>query len=224
MNIALRLFVLGLTAYSAVLLLVEWQTSQEFVRHYFSDIEKGRPFFAINTTLSAFLLLGAAILLVFAASSGVAETVKGAKLFAWSQAAMLSLLAFDDRFQLHEALAYRLEIADHFLMLTWAGIELILLAVLSRPMAVPMKAVGHFSAGVCLFVLMMVFDALVPHDMIMRLSIEDLAKSWAAAMFFASAWFFARFQLGLDPDVRTLDQFLAGIAWRGGQLHSRKHF
>jgi hypothetical protein len=42
--------------------------------------------------------------------------------------------------------------------------------------------------GAALSALMLVFDALVPHDMVLRLSIEDLCKVWAGAAFFAFSW------------------------------------
>ncbi|EAQ29474.1 hypothetical protein NAP1_01840 [Erythrobacter sp. NAP1] len=211
MKLALRLFLLALAAYSAVLLAVEWSTSQDYVRHYFSDIEDGRPFFAVNTTLSTFLLLSSALLLVFGALSGRKESAKGAHLFAWCQSGMFAFLAFDDRFQLHEALAYKIGIADHFIMMGWAIVQVAILALLARPASIPVRSAGYFIAGVVLFAVMMVFDALMPHDMEMRLSLEDLTKAWATAMFFFSAWFFARFQIGLDPDEKTLGQFLRWI-------------
>ena len=209
MKTAIRICIAVLAAYTLALLALEWNTSQDYVRHYFSDIEDGKPFFAINTTISTFLLLGCAMLLAFGALSGVRETVKGANLFAWSQAGMFAFLAFDDRFQLHEALAYRIGIADHFIMFTWAAVEVAFVALLARPRAIPVISAIYFVAGVFLFGFMMVFDALMPHAMPMRLSIEDLAKTWAAAGFFASAWFYARFQLGLDPAAKRLSDLTA---------------
>lgn len=206
MRAAIGLFFLALAIYSAVLLAVEWHTSQDFVRQYFTDIEGDVPFFAVNTTLSTFLLTGAAILLLFAACAGRRDGPAVAVWFLVTQAAMLAFLAFDDRFQLHEAIAYRVDIADHYVMALWAAIEVALLLGLTRLSFVPVRSAAFFVAGCTCFAVMMVFDALVPHDMVLRLSIEDLAKSWAAALFFAAAWFVARFHLGLDPDARTLGE------------------
>lgn len=79
-----------LVVYSGVLLVVEANTSQDFVRHYFSDIEGPRPFFAVNTTLSTFLLTGAAMLLVFVVFSGKDDISSRAKWFFSSQALILS--------------------------------------------------------------------------------------------------------------------------------------
>jgi hypothetical protein len=197
-------FFVALAAYSLALLAIEASTSQDFVRHYFSDIEGGRPFFAINTTLSTLLLVGASILLVFAATSGEITMPREARLLMWTQAGMLAFLGFDDRFQLHEALAYRIGIGDHFIMATWAVIEAGLLLALARPDQIPVRSFVLVTGGCAFFAVMMLFDAVLPHDMFLRLSIEDLAKSWAAAFFFIAAWCLARFHLGLDPHAQTL--------------------
>ena len=54
--------VLVLVIYSVVLLAIEWNHSQEFVRNYFTDIVGPDRFYAINTTLCVFLLGGTALL------------------------------------------------------------------------------------------------------------------------------------------------------------------
>lgn len=183
-----------LAIYSVVLAGLELRTSQDHVRPYFSDIEGDVMFHAVNTTLSVALLGGAALLLLFAGFSrrGAGE---GARAFLLGQAAMFGLLAFDDRFQLHERLGYRLGIGDHYVMLVWAAAELGLLLLFWRPRHVTRRMTALFGAGAGLFAVMLGFDALVPHDMVLRLSIEDLAKTWGAAMFFAFAWEAARLHL-----------------------------
>ena len=198
-----------LVVYSGVLLVVEANTSQDFVRHYFSDIEGPRPFFAVNTTLSTFLLTGAAMLLVFVVFSGKDDISSHAKWFFSSQALILSFLAFDDRFQLHEALAYRIGIADHFVMASWAVAEVGLVIAFAKLADITVRAAILVALGGVFFAVMMVFDAVVAHDMTMRLSIEDLAKSWAAALFFAASWHLARFHLGLEVHARSLATWLA---------------
>jgi hypothetical protein len=50
--------------YSIVLIVIEILVSQEFVRNFFTDITGPVPFYAINTSLSVFLLL--ATVLTFA--------------------------------------------------------------------------------------------------------------------------------------------------------------
>ena len=182
-----------LGAYSALLLALEWRTSQDHVRPYFADIEGDVLFHAVNTSLSVFLLAGTALLLLFAALVRTGATV--ARPFLLGQAAMFGLFAFDDRFQLHERIGYRLGIADHYVLLGWAAAEAALLALTLRPWMITRRMAALYLAGAGLFGLMLVFDALMPHDMVLRLSIEDLAKAWAAAMFFAFGWDAARFHL-----------------------------
>jgi len=51
-----------LAVYSIVLIVIEWQTSQLYVRQFFTDIEGEVFFYAINTTFSVFLLWATALL------------------------------------------------------------------------------------------------------------------------------------------------------------------
>ena len=198
----------SLAIYSAILVGVEANTSQDFVRHYFSDIDGGRPFFAINTTLSTMLLASAGVLLIFTACAGHPDLPAKTTFLLWSQAGMLGFLAFDDRFQLHEALAYRLNIGDHFIMTAWAVIEAVFILAFARRAQIPLKAFAFVAVGGAFFMLMMLFDAILPHDMFLRLSIEDLAKSWAAACFFGAAWCLARFHIGIVAQATTLQHAL----------------
>ena len=178
----------GLALYSIWLMALELTTSQAGVRPYFSDIEGSVALFGVNTTLSASLLGGAALLLAFAALS----SDRAGRSFLLSQAAIFGLLAADDRFQLHERIGWRLGIGDHYVLLAWAVAELAFLAAFCRPALLTLKAALLFVAGASLFAIMFAVDAFVPAAAPMRLSIEDLAKSWAAAMFFGFAWETAR--------------------------------
>lgn len=180
-----------LALYSAWLIGLELRTSQAHVRPYFSDIEGNIAFHAVNTTISASLLGGAALLMLFAAASRGGDR----RPLLLSQAAMFGLLAFDDRFQLHERLGERIGVGDHYVMGLWALIELALLAAFCRPRHVSARMAAFFASGGALFALMFAFDTVVPHDMVLRLSIEDLGKTWGAAMFFAAGWDAARAHL-----------------------------
>ncbi len=217
MKITVRFFLLALVAYSATLMGIELTTSQDFVRQYFTDIEGDVAFYAINTTLSTFLLAGAALLLMFAALSGDAREQARARWFLISQAGMFAFLAFDDRFQLHEAIAYRIGIGDHFVMLAWVAIEAAFVFGLCRLNRVTLRMAALFVVACGFFTVMLVFDAVVPHDMILRLSIEDLAKTWAAALFLGTGWYAARFHIGFDRDDRTLAQVISGMGCHANQ-------
>ncbi len=186
----LRLIVIaGLIAYSVMLLLVEFYTSQDFVRQFFTDISGDVPFYAINTTMSVFLLWSTALLMVFSAATlkDVPEA-RDVRRFFISQAAVFGFMGFDDRFQFHEVVADRIGIGDHFVILVVVAIEIALLAMFGRPRHFTCRTAAMFFAGGALFAVMLAIDALAPHMMVLRLSLEDLAKTWSAALFFAFAW------------------------------------
>ena len=183
-----------LAAYSLWLIGLEMSTSQAQVRPYFSDIEGEVALFAVNTTLSAALLAGSALLLLFAGTRDEGGSEKR-RFFLLSQAALFGLLAADDRFQVHERAAWRLGVADHYVTFVWALSELALLAAFCRPALLTVRATILFLAGAALFALSFLIDAFAGADAWLRLSAEDLAKTWAAAMFFGFGWEMARFHL-----------------------------
>ena len=88
-----------LALYSAALIVVELRTSQDFVRNYFTDIEGPVPFFAVNTTISVFLLWSTALMFVvcLATIDGVSNETR-IRWFFISQVVVFAYLGFDDRF------------------------------------------------------------------------------------------------------------------------------
>lgn len=186
----IRLFAMaGLIAYSIMLLLVEWHTSQDFVRQFVTDISGDVPFYAINTTLSVFLLWSTALLMLFtAANLKDVSAARDVRWFFYSQAAVFGFMGFDDRFQFHEVVADRIGIGDHFVILAVVAVELVMLAMFCRPRHFTRRTAVLFVIGGALFTVMLAIDALAPHMMVLRLSLEDVTKTWSAAMFFAFAW------------------------------------
>lgn len=181
-----------LITYTVVLLCVEWNTSQDYVRNYLSDIEGPVPFYGVNTTLSVALLWGTALLFAVCATCiSDAPDSWTLRLFFLSQLAVFAYLGLDDRFKLHERVAWRLGIPDHYILIVVALIEVTMLATVGRK-------VLKGRAGTCLLIasalfgFMLYVDACLPHDMRMRLSIEDLAKTWASFFFFLFAWYVFR--------------------------------
>lgn len=139
-------------AYSIFLLCVEWQTSQEFVRHFMTDIEGPVPFYAINTTISTFLLWASALL--FAVCLMCAEEANAAikeKWFFLSQVLIFGFLGCDDRFRFHETLAGELRIGDHFVLLTIAVVEVLCLLSLGGVRVMRSRASPFLAAGCGLF-------------------------------------------------------------------------
>ncbi len=178
-----------LVVYSVALVSIELRTSQDHVRNYVTDIAGPVTFYAVNTTLSVFLLWSASLLFVVSAhaadrSAATANVTR----FYWSQAAFFAFLGFDDRFQFHEKLAERLGVPDHFVLLAAAGVEAVILWRWAFPGTFAGMAGVWFAAGLVAGALMLGIDALVPERATLRLTIEDLAKTWAAWLFFLFAW------------------------------------
>lgn len=177
-----------LAAYTASLLTVELCTSQAYVRHYFTDITGPVPFYAVNTTLSVFLQWGTALLFgVCAAWTSSRRRRRSAHWFCVSQVLVFAYLGADDRFMIHETVGGWLGIGDHYVLAAVAALEVALLITLARGV-VPRRGWRWLAGAAALFAVMMVFDAKVPHDMTLRLSLEDLAKTWSCLCFLLFAW------------------------------------
>lgn len=197
-----------LAVYSMWLIGLEMDGSQARVRPYFSDIEGEVALFAVNTTLSVALLAGTALLLMFAAMAD-APRRHGGRQFLISLAALFALLAADDRFQLHEGLGWRLGVPDHYVLFAWGLVGLPLLAAYGRPALVSLRGAVLFAAGAALLAASFAIDAFAASDAWLRLSLEDLAKSWGAAMFLAFGWETARYHLAPAPASRSLEAAIA---------------
>ncbi len=178
-----------LAFYSAALIGIELATSQEFVRHFVTDITGPVPFYAVNTTLSVFLLWAASLLFLNAAGIGVRpDDDRPATWWLVSQFLVFAWLGCDDRFLFHETAAFWLGIGDHYVLASVGALEGLLLAFawsrnwLTRPVILSLGIAG------VLFVLMLGVDAKAPHDLRLRLSIEDAAKTCACFFFLKFAW------------------------------------
>jgi hypothetical protein len=200
----------ALVAYSAVMLWIEGTTSQEYVRRYFTDI--GQPtkagffaaptgdtiFYAVNTSLSSFMLGVAGVLMLFAAFARSGGWSRRDSLYA-AQGAIFLWLALDDRFMFHEHLGAAFGIPSTVILMTALAINLGIYLAWFRPAYFsPRMAILLVCAGAA-FAFMMVCDLLLPHDMFLRLSLEDLSKTWAAFAFLSFAWETARFRLVGEP-------------------------
>ena len=200
----------ALIVYSAVLLWIEGTTSQEYVRRYFTDI--GRPtkegffaaptgdtiFYAVNTSLSSFLLACAGVLMLFASFAPRERWSRREGLYA-AQGLIFLWLGLDDRFMFHEHLGAALGMPSTFILAAALLANLIVYVSLFRPAYFNSRmATLLVSAGIA-FVFMMICDVLLPHDMFLRLSLEDLSKVWAGFAFLSFAWETARFRLVGEP-------------------------
>jgi hypothetical protein len=173
-----------LGVYTLTILAIEAQSSQDVVRYYLSDVSETEPLFAINTTLSVTLLWAAALL--FAVAARLPRTESSGWL--WSQAAIFLYLGIDDRFLLHETLSRLFRIGDHYFLLSVALLEVGLLVYGWRRGLLSAAAARCLMQASMLFAGMWVIDAFAPHDLRLRLSVEDLCKTWSCYFFARFAW------------------------------------
>jgi len=176
-----------LSMYTVGLLLLEWETSQQDVRLLFTDIGGDTPLYGLNTTVCVGLLWGAGLLFgVMGLTSPRAAGLQRA--FGFSQAMVFIYLAMDERFQLHERIGRRLGVEDAFVL---GAIGLLEIALLWRPgeiLSRGRRQVCLMAAAGAAFGAMVFVDAALPSSMTLRLSAEDLLKTWACALIFLFAW------------------------------------
>lgn len=203
-----KLWLLPVTAlviYSLVLLYIEATTSQEYVRTYFTDIGRaakkgfyaapdGQIGFAINTSLSAFNLGAAGVLTLFAGLARGGRLGKAEWLFTL-QGCMFLYLSADDRLMLHERIGHALHTYSTVILALAGLINLLLYLVLFRFSYFNRRMIVLLITGGILTGFMQVCDLLLPHRMPLRLSIEDLLKTWAGFFFLWFGWESARYRL-----------------------------
>jgi hypothetical protein len=195
MRWVLGLGTLALGAYSATLIAVEVRVSQDFADYFFTDITGPVRFYAVNTTLAVFLLWSAA--LIFAACYVCTHADgrhKKERAFYLTQILVFGYLGFDDRFLIHEWLGGRLrkvglELNDATILIGIGALEVVLLLTLGELMGTRLKRNRRYVYLAALFfALMVAIDSLVSPELIPRLSLEDLSKTWASAFLFMFAW------------------------------------
>jgi hypothetical protein len=192
-----------LIAYSAALIGIEWHTSQDYVRNFFCDIEGPVPFYAVNTTISVFLLWATALLFAVCLACERGDPARRrARWFYLSQILVFAWLGMDDRFKLHEAIAGRLGIGDHYVLSAVAAVEVALLVFLGGAIVFRRAPLIRLGIASMFFVVMLFFDAVYPHDAVLRLSLEDIAKTWGTFFFSLFAWQLFTERIGELPLVQ----------------------
>jgi hypothetical protein len=182
-------FLAGLAVYSVVLASIEVTTSYDNARHYFTDITGPVPFYAINTSVSVFLLAGTALLFGVAWFC-VDREHEAARLrtFYASQVIVFLYLAADDRFRLHEWIGFTVGIPDALILLGVGVVELVLLGRFSGLLRPSSPVRPWLIAAGALFVFMLAIDFLLPRRLVLRLAVEDLSKVWGEACLFMAAF------------------------------------
>lgn len=190
--------VAALTVYSVTLIAVEVRISQDFARHFFTDITGPVRFYAINTTLSVFLLWASAIIFAacFVCTHADGQHRKE-RAFYLSQVLVFGFLGFDDRFKIHEWLGQNIHewlggkagLYDALVLLGVGALEVVLLLTLGGLMSQQLKRNRRYVyLAAFFFAIMITIDALIPREMVPRLSLEDLSKTWATTFLFVFAW------------------------------------
>lgn len=182
--------------YTLALLGIEYQWGQDYVRHYFTDISGPVRFYAVNTTLSNFLLWAIALLFfvcwLWAREIGQAPRKQR---FYGLQVLVFVYLGADERFMLHEWLGARLDANDAWFLLVVGLVELYALFSLGEILRQSRRVKAYLLTAAAFFGLMLFFDVAVPHRMLWRLSIEDLAKLWSDIFLLLFAWELFRQQM-----------------------------
>jgi hypothetical protein len=185
----------ALGVYTLVVAAVEFFISPTAVRHFLTDIvstcpDYGHlPFFAINTSLSAFFLwAGAVLFLVAWRCLTPAETGGREELFLFSQVVIFFYLGCDDLFIMHEGLSDQLGFKDWMFFGILGCLEAAALLFWGRIFCRGRKALLDIVLAGGFFTLMLMVDTVLPYGFPMHLSIEDLAKLWSAFFLFKFAW------------------------------------
>ena len=130
----------------------------------------------------------------------------------------MAFLGFDDRFQIHEWLGSRLGIEDALIILALAIVELLLLLTLGKLTERP-KGTRYYIYLAALFLgLMILIDGWVPRELVPRLSLEDLSKTWATVFIFLFAWSILRRK---DSHTEACRNIMTSVSVRAGVLSAR---
>jgi hypothetical protein len=182
-------WLLLLIAYSLILIFTEIKTSQDYVHYFYADIEGEVPFYAINTSLAVALMLATS--LMFKVNSVLLSFEKSKvtqRKFYLSQACFFCYLALDDRFLIHEKLGYILGINDAFIILSLGLAEIAFILTWGNYQQWKESTKSYlFKAAIC-FAIMVIMDGFFPQEVVLRLSLEDLSKTWANVFLFLFAW------------------------------------
>lgn len=185
--------VIFLLLYSISILYIEYSTSQKFVRNFLTDIEGPVPFYAINTTLSYTLLIVSSIL--FLISAYIVKLNKELRseselYFNISQFFIFLYLGLDDQFMFHEKLYHHTGIPGDGIIILIGVLELILLFTIGRITTRTSSVKNSFYLMSIFASLMVVIDLVLPQNMLLRLSLEDLSKTWSAFFISRFSWLF----------------------------------
>lgn len=198
MDIFKKLRVLGfslLVGYTAVMAAVGFFMPHGQLRYFMTDIECAHtefaavPLYAVNTTLSVFLLWAGAVLFAMSWRCLRLKELGGKEeVFLVSQALIFFYLGCDDRFLIHEALSETIGMKDVLFFGFLGMLELFFLVYFGRILERSRRVqIDVFLAGF-FFGIMFMTDVFVSYTFSMHLALEDLAKLWSAVFLFKFSW------------------------------------
>jgi len=185
-------FFILLSIYSIVLISIELTSSQDYVDLYFTDIVGPVFFYGVNTTLCTFLLWACA--LIFAINISFLDKQENRIIqqkqfiFYVSQILLFVYLGVDERFKIHEKVGGFLGVDDSIVLLGLAMIEMVVLIFLGNLRNLSQQAKLSVLIAAVFCALMLFIDGLVPGRLVLRLSFEDLSKTWACVFLLKFAW------------------------------------
>lgn len=185
-NIKENWYYIVLLVFSVVILSLEFNYGQDYVRHYLTDIEGPVLFFGLQTTITTILLviISYNFALAFRYAKVTSEAPKHMRFFFLSQILVFMYLAVDERFMFHERIAYILGIHDALFLFSIAVGQLVVFLYFWRYCKTLIYWNSPLVLGALCFVAMLFIDAFGAEDARMRLSSEDLFKLWAIFFFF----------------------------------------
>jgi len=178
-----------LAIYSIMLIFVELWTTQEYVRNYFTDISGPVFFYAVNTSLSVILFFATA--LMFSICLVMSEKVPNLTIeqkFYISQVVLFVYLGLDDRFLIHDLVLPHVGINGDYVLAVLAVLEGMILLKLGNVLNKNKPTKTYFFLAVLFGLLMFIADLLLPPELVLRLSMEDLCKAWTAFFLLLFAW------------------------------------
>jgi len=180
---------ISLIVYSLILIGCEVKFSQSFVRNFFTDIKGPVFFYAVNTTLAVFLAWATA--LMFAACIKCIDNTKVKRkefYFYLSQVLLFFYIGVDDRFLFHESMGRLLQVRDSYFVIILGILEVALIIKLGNFKSLSRCVRRYLYCAALFFSAMFIFDAFVSKEALLRLSIEDLSKTWGLLFVFLFAW------------------------------------
>jgi hypothetical protein len=189
-----RILFLVLILYSSFIVLTEFFQGQDAVRHYVTDIKGEAPFHGVNTTLTTIILVLTAYNFGLSFLKLNSDTKKHNKtlLFAATQFFIFLILAFDERFMLHESIGDYFGRGYSLFHMVIALIELGVFMYCKQIKWPETKGDYYLIIGGFLFVIMTIIDSFGASRGLMRLSLEDISKFWAIAFLFMYSYQFLK--------------------------------